>query len=159
RAFKKYGVVLASPGGNWFMQGVLDAAWPSVVIDELQSITGSNFEAVDTAPLMINANSGQSVQLPAPSGGGGGATSPVISQVYDGGVVLATVVQPDGKVVIGGEFSYVNGVARQNIARLNADGSLDTSWNPGASSFVAALALDSGGNLYAGGNFAFIGGG
>jgi hypothetical protein len=152
--------VLASRGGNWYMQGVSDPGWADAIISELQSIAGSNFEAVDTAPLMINANSGQAVQLAAPGGGGGsGVSNPAIAQVYDGGVVLASVVQPDGKVIIGGEFEYVNGVARQNIARLNADGSLDTSWNPGASSFVAALALDAGGNVYAGGNFGFIGGG
>jgi len=158
RALKKYGLVLSSQGGSWFLQGASDPGWADVVISQLQGITGNNFEAVDTAPLMINVNSGQAVQLPAPSGGGGGVTSGAIAQVYDAGVVLASVVQPDGKVIIGGEFGYVNGVARNNIARLNADGSLDASWNPGASSYVAALAVDSSGNVYAGGNFQQIGG-
>jgi hypothetical protein len=46
RAFKKYGVVLASPGGNWYLQGVSDTGWPDQVIGELRSIAGSSFEAV-----------------------------------------------------------------------------------------------------------------
>ncbi len=48
------------------------------------------------------------------------------------GVVRSVAVQADGKVVIAGEFTQVNGVARINVARLNADGSVDTSFDPGA---------------------------
>jgi uncharacterized delta-60 repeat protein len=39
---------------------------------------------------------------------------------------------PDGKALIGGRFRTVNGVPRSGIARLNADGSLDASFDPGA---------------------------
>jgi uncharacterized delta-60 repeat protein len=46
--------------------------------------------------------------------------------------VEVIAVQTDGKVVIGGAFTSVNGTARNRIARLNADGSLDTSFNPGS---------------------------
>jgi len=35
-------------------------------------------------------------------------------------------------VLIGGYFSSVNGVTRSRVARLNADGSLDTGFNPGS---------------------------
>jgi uncharacterized delta-60 repeat protein len=45
-------------------------------------------------------------------------TSPVV-------IVTAIAVQSDQKIVIGGDFANVNGVARTNLARLNADGSLD----------------------------------
>src|SRR5687767_1435843 len=41
----------------------------------------------------------------------------------------AAVLQTDGKVVIGGQFDTVGGVPRVLIARLNANGSLDTSFN------------------------------
>jgi hypothetical protein len=75
--------------------GVSDAGWPSDH-SELQSIAGSNFEAVDTAPLMINANSAQAVQLPRPAGGTGVAKS-AIAQVYDAGVVLATWCRPTAR--------------------------------------------------------------
>ena len=40
------------------------------------------------------------------------------------------IVQPDGKILIGGGITAVNGVNRNLIARLNADGSLDTTFTP-----------------------------
>lgn len=48
------------------------------------------------------------------------------------GVVRSVAIQGDGKVVIGGEFTQFNGFQRRGVARLNADGSLDTTFNPGA---------------------------
>ena len=45
--------------------------------------------------------------------------------------VRRIVLQLDGKVIIRGYFSYVHGTRRDGIARLNADGSLDTIFNPG----------------------------
>ena len=52
--------------------------------------------------------------------------------------VQAIVVQPDGKILIAGSFTSLspNGgaaVTRNRIARLNADGTLDTAFNPNAS--------------------------
>jgi uncharacterized delta-60 repeat protein len=41
------------------------------------------------------------------------------------GFANSVVLQNDGKVLIGGEFTTVNGVTRNHIARLNADGALD----------------------------------
>ncbi len=38
-------------------------------------------------------------------------------------------IQSDGKMLIAGDFTVVNTVARNKIARLNADGSLDTSFD------------------------------
>jgi uncharacterized delta-60 repeat protein len=40
------------------------------------------------------------------------------------------VVQSDSKILVGGAFSSVNGVARRHIARLNANGTLDTNFQP-----------------------------
>ena len=51
-----------------------------------------------------------------------------------GSFVLATAVQPDGKILIGGTFTTVLGVTRNNIARLNTDGTLDIAFNPDANS-------------------------
>ncbi len=73
------------------------------------------------------------------------------------GNVLAMARQPDGGVVFGGNFSAVDGQQRASIARLNADGSLDMAWNPGANGTVAALVADAVGTIYVGGNFTFIG--
>ena len=53
------------------------------------------------------------------------------------GIVYALAVQPDGKIVVGGVFTTLGGggtgtTTRNRIGRLNADGSVDTSFNPGA---------------------------
>lgn len=48
-----------------------------------------------------------------------------------GAGVFRMAGQPDGKIVIVGDFSEVEGVPRQSIARLNADGTLDADFNPG----------------------------
>jgi hypothetical protein len=47
------------------------------------------------------------------------------------GPVYALVVQPDGKTIIGGNFSVVRGVACQNIARLRADDRVDPTFDAG----------------------------
>src|SRR5205814_5646554 len=45
--------------------------------------------------------------------------------------VTAIDLQPDGKAIIGGLFSSYNGQLRNAFARVNIDGSLDSSFNPG----------------------------
>ncbi len=52
---------------------------------------------------------------------------------FTNGQVQTALMQPDGKLVIAGGFGKVNGVARRNIARLNADGSLDLTFDPAGS--------------------------
>lgn len=71
------------------------------------------------------------------------------------GSVRAIHLQPDGKIVIAGNIRAIKGVAHGSIARLNLDGTLDPSFNPGigADFTVLALAQDSAGNIYVGGNF------
>jgi uncharacterized delta-60 repeat protein len=46
------------------------------------------------------------------------------------GSVASIALQPDGKVILGGGFTTVNGAAKSYLARLNADGSLDHSFAP-----------------------------
>jgi uncharacterized delta-60 repeat protein len=72
--------------------------------------------------------------------------------------VRSLALQPDGKVLIGGEFSSYNGTARNRIARLNADGSLDTTFNPGTGAggsvpVVWSLSLQPDGKVLIGGEF------
>ena len=75
-----------------------------------------------------------------------------------GGLISAIVVQPDGKILIGGEFTMVQGVVRNRIARLNADGTLDTGFNPNSSGPICSIAIQADGKILAGGNFTNIGG-
>ncbi len=50
---------------------------------------------------------------------------------FTNGLVSAAILQPDGKLVIGGSFSEVQGARRLHIARLNVDGTLDLSFDSG----------------------------
>lgn len=69
--------------------------------------------------------------------------------------VYSLAIQSDGKILIGGDFTSYNGTARNYIARLNTDGSLDTGFNPGtgANSYVNAVSVLSDGKILIGGNF------
>lgn len=70
--------------------------------------------------------------------------------------VLAT---PDGKLLIGGEFGLVNGQLRSKVARLHADGTLDTGFVPPQfDDRVRALALAPDGKILVGGEFKQVGG-
>ena len=78
--------------------------------------------------------------------------------------VHALAVQPDGKIVVGGDFTTLGGggtgtTARNRIARLNPDGSLDPAFNPGANDSVLALAVQPDGKILVGGAFTMLGGG
>ncbi|RAR46229.1 MopE-related protein, partial [Flavobacterium lacus] len=72
-----------------------------------------------------------------------------------GGIVSTTALQSDGQIIIGGSFASFNGTSRNRIARLNTDGSLDTTFNPGtgANITVHTTALQSNGKIIIGGNF------
>jgi uncharacterized delta-60 repeat protein len=63
---------------------------------------------------------GAGVCCGSPGGGGREPTAPISTML----------LQRDGRIVIGGPFSTVNGVARRVVARLNGDGSLDTGFAP-----------------------------
>src|SRR5476651_1246142 len=66
------------------------------------------------------------------------------------GIVRVVVVQPDGKILIGGDFTTLspNGgvaVTRNYIARLNPDGRLDTAFDPNANDIVLSIAVQADG--------------
>jgi uncharacterized delta-60 repeat protein len=72
--------------------------------------------------------------------------------------VFAVLVQADGKVLVGGIFNTLNSQACSCIGRLNADGTLDASFDPGANSYVSSLALQTDGKILVGGSFTNLGG-
>ena len=79
------------------------------------------------------------------------------------GVIRAVAVQPDGKILIGGEFTTLapNGgatVTRNRLARLNADGTLDGAFTPNANAAVDAIVVQPDGKILVGGQFTMIGG-
>ncbi len=70
-------------------------------------------------------------------------------------MIYAAACQSDGKILIGGLFDNINGTPRNNIARLNADGSLDSSFDPGTGTndYVSSITLQNDGKILIGGNF------
>lgn len=83
------------------------------------------------------------------------------SGVGANGDVFALLVQSDGKIVICGDFTTVNGTARRRIARLNSDGTLDFTFlatDTGANLLINAAALQPDGKIVIGGNFTLING-
>ena len=76
------------------------------------------------------------------------------------GAVQCVAVQADGKIVIGGDFIRVNGVDRGHIARLNSDGTLDSSFASGlgANGVVYSLTLQLDGKILVGGGFTSVSG-
>jgi hypothetical protein len=52
QAMKTYGIVNSDNGAPWFVSGAPDENWDNDILHELDVLTGSNFEAVDTSDLM-----------------------------------------------------------------------------------------------------------
>jgi len=74
--------------------------------------------------------------------------------------IYSVVLQPDGKIVIGGQFVTAGpGTARTNLARLNNDGTVDANFSAGASpnGRVYAVALQADGRVVVSGYFGMIG--
>lgn len=72
------------------------------------------------------------------------------------GTVDALCVQPDGKVLVGGSFTNIHDAspARPNLARLNADGSLDPTFNPPTfNSSILDLTVQPDGKILVAGSF------
>jgi uncharacterized delta-60 repeat protein len=72
--------------------------------------------------------------------------------------VFAVAVQPDGRILVGGGFTTIVAQPRAGLARLNADGSLDTTFNPTPDGWVDSLLVLPDGKILVGGHFTTIAG-
>ena len=77
-------------------------------------------------------------------------------QIGQSGSALTVLVQPDNKILAGGQFIFANGVSRIKLARFNPDGSLDTgftspSWPVSTEIYDVELQAD--GRILVGGAF------
>ena len=50
-ALKKYGLIVADNGSNWFITGASDSRWNDTDLNQLKTVPGSAFEVVDTGPV------------------------------------------------------------------------------------------------------------
>jgi uncharacterized delta-60 repeat protein len=91
------------------------------------------------------------------------AQSGALDATFDPGIgvdlsVYSIAIQTNGQILIAGDFTSFNSASRTNVARLNAGGSRDETFNPGAAlrgsfPYVNAVALQSSGNVLVGGSF------
>ncbi len=72
--------------------------------------------------------------------------------------VHAVAVQPDGKTILAGDFSRINGVSCSGVVRLNGDGTLDPLFRPTVNGVVHAVAVQADGHVVLGGAFTQVNG-
>lgn len=71
-------------------------------------------------------------------------------------VIFDSVLEPDGDIIIVGNFTLYNGIQRNRIARLKPDLSLDLTFDPNGIGFndvIYSVALDQNSNIVVGGRF------
>ena len=132
-----------SPGANGFV-------YNSTFQSDGKIIIVGNFDEYNSVAkgYIVRTNSDGSIDTSFNSG-----------SVGANAFISVAVVQPDGKIIIGGAFSTYNGTSRARIARLNSDGSLDTSFDPGsgavgtASPYIDQMELQADGKIVIGGDF------
>jgi uncharacterized delta-60 repeat protein len=69
--------------------------------------------------------------------------------------IEAMIIQPDGKILLGGRFNSFNGVSKSRIVRLNSNGEIDSGFltGTGFDKNIYSLSLQSDEKIIAGGSF------
>ena len=53
RALKKYGMIVADNGSDWYLSGVADARWNDGELNTLKQLRGSDFEVVRMTGVVV----------------------------------------------------------------------------------------------------------
>jgi hypothetical protein len=88
-----------------------------------QILAGGNFTAVGSTPESRIARLNSDGALDATFLNGLSGANAAVNSV---------AVQTDGRILVGGAFTTINGITRNFLARMMTDGTLDTSFNPGS---------------------------
>jgi uncharacterized delta-60 repeat protein len=130
--------------------GTTAFVWALALQADGKILAGGAFESFDRKPCrhLVRLESDGAVDATFNTGSGADGT------------VFALALQADGKILVGGVFNRINQVERNRIARLNPDGSVDTTFNPGAgpNTGVLCLALQPDGKILIGGVFTSVDG-
>jgi uncharacterized delta-60 repeat protein len=164
----RYGVARIQPDGSLDLSFDPGAGVGSSGSNEVYSITLLSSGKVLLSGAFTNFNSLQRNYIVRLNADG------TVDSSFDPGpgadqVITTTTVQPDGKVLIGGEFALVDGQLRRHIARLNGDGTLDESFSPSPGltlldpypypvHMVTAVQLQPDGRVLVGGSFNYANG-
>ncbi len=132
--------------------GTVGTAYAVRVLPTGQILVGGAFQSFNGVRVagLVRLNADGSVDTSFNAGGAGTAANS-----YGDGV-RGIVVQADGKILIGGYFGAYDGQAANGVARLNANGTLDTTFNVGAgvgNGGVLSLAVQADGKVLVGGGY------
>jgi hypothetical protein len=58
RAMKRYGMIVADNGSDWYVQGAVDPRWTYAFVDQLKRVPAGAFVAVDASACKVGFNSG-----------------------------------------------------------------------------------------------------
>lgn len=147
-------IVTFSPAGTGT---VIDATPSTLTVSGITGLAPGELSAVVTT---FGLSSGLPVQvaqvIPVPAGN----LDPLDLTLSDGFLpngfnteVAVMAAQPDGKIIIGGKFKSVLGVFRNNLARLNTDGTLDMGFDPSPNNVITGLAVQADGRILVSGAF------
>ena len=133
------------------VNGGQDTVFAAALQPDGRVVVAGNFTAVGTYPTTTSAsniarlNADGTVDTSFNAGSGANDT------------VYCVVIQPDGKIVVGGNFTAFNGQAQAFLCRLNADGSVDSSFAPGIQGgAVLSIALQTNGKIVVAGGFTSV---
>jgi uncharacterized delta-60 repeat protein len=126
--------------------GVNGSAVNSIVLQEDKILIAGNFSTYNgtSRSKIARLNANGSLETSFNPGTGIGGSSPYL---------LSVATQPDGRILIGGNFSTYNGVTLSNFIRLNYDGTRDTSFYARVDNTVRAILLQSDNKILLGGDF------
>ena len=133
-------------------------ALSSVPVEDFWGTDGTVYSIVPAGSVtyiggdfdLVGPNTGSGIPIDVSTG------NPLLSYPkITNGTVEAVVPDGSGGWYIGGIFSEIGGVARNNLAHILSDGSVDPSWDPDVGMWVECIAL-SGSTVYAGGVFTTV---
>ena len=118
-------------------------------------LVGGNFSTYNTVSKtnLIRLNSNGTIDNTFNSGGSN----------FDG-LVAGILIQSDGKLLVNGGFTTYNGISKVGLVRLNADGTIDNTFNSGATGFnnaiidILAIGFQLDGKILVGGQFTIYNG-
>ncbi|TAH40800.1 MAG: hypothetical protein EYC71_12865 [Gammaproteobacteria bacterium] len=143
--------------------GHLDPAWRADVAGTVHALATDASGAIYVGGQFTSVQ-GQlrsSIARISPTGVLDATWHPAINMEDGFGLVNAIAIDTlSSAIYIAGEFYDVNGIPRSHLAKLATDdtGSLDSKWNPSASSRTLSLAVATDGSVFVGGQFDSIGG-
>jgi Uncharacterized protein contain chitin-binding domain type 3 len=145
RALKKYGMILADNGSNWYISGVPDSRWnDDTLVGELRLVKGSDFEAVDESSLMVDPDSGKVSSSPPDSD----TLPPSTPTNLAGAAVSSSKIKlswnpSSDNVGVTGYRVYRNGIQIGTTANTSY---IDTSLSPATTYQYSVAAYDATGN-------------